>query len=726
MAAKRTFLLVLISLALLAAGPGAPRLQTGTQVSQVALTELGVEPFAALQGPFDEVTLDFSVPPNWQVQEGSALVLDLQNFFSSFVPAQGEIAQEDLVAGHLSVHLDGELIYRSVLSVNGAQQLSLPLPAAALAAQPQHTLSLGWDASASCALNLSSTVLIEPSSALALAYAEGLVTADLSQLPYPFFATYALESAGSVIVLPTDASETQVAAGLAAAAALGRWAPEQEINLVTENALSEAQRSGQHLIFVGPLEAFRSLQGVVLPHSQDATLRLPAGSRAGLGFIEAAPSPWNVQRAVLVISGGSDAAVLRAATAAGSPLILNANKDLALIPEDFQPAAQYADFESASLAQLGQSDFTFTRFGRSALTVPFYISPERSIGDTAFMDLRFAHSQLLDYLRSSLTVAVNGQAISTTRLVDQTSARHSEAVLLSPAMLKPGLNELQIRAEVVPLDLCANPAEGDHWLTVYADTNLNLPAPTDEASAPLASGEADLGDFPLPFLQAQMEGTALLLPGDDPAAWASAARLLRGLAATYQAWPLQPQVRFASATTLAGLETEQAILLGGFGDFLSDIELGDGFGIRRNGDSGEVQLSSGEVLGYAPGVPLGAAALGELPNGSPALAVLGTDAASLDAITAALTAPSFATQHDGARLLAQQGATSIQDTGAAQATAPETQTTEQAPAASGPVSTGKGIWLWPLLLLMLAAFGLVAWEQAAGWVKGRKKITAQN
>jgi hypothetical protein len=719
MAARRKFLLVLISLALVAAGRAAPALQTGTQVSQVPLTQLGLEPFAALQGPYAQVEMAFSLPPDWQALEGSAVTLDLQNFFSSFVPVQGEVTQEDLIAGHLSVRLDGELIYRNVLSANGAQQLNLPLPAAALSAGPQHRLTLDWDASASCALNLSSTVLIEPSSALTINYANSLVAADLSLLPYPFFMPGGLESAGSVIVLPTDASETQVAAGLAAAAALGRWAPEQDINLVTENALSEAQRSGQHLIFVGPLEAFRSLQGVVLPHSQDATLRLPAGSRAGLGFIEAGPSPWNVQRAVLVISGGSDAAVLRAAIASGGALILNEALNLALIPEDTQPPAARPDFESATLAQLGQGDHTFSQSQHGTLTVPFYISPERALSDAAFLDLRLAHSQLLDYVRSSITVAVNDTAVSTTRLVDQTAPRHSEVVLLPLSLLRPGLNELQISADVVPLDVCANPAEGDHWLTVYADTNLNLPNAADEEIAPLTSGEADFGNFPLPFLQAQMQGTALLLPGDDPAAWAGAARLLRGLAATYQAWPLLPQVRFASATTLAGLEAEQAILLGGFGDFLSDIELGDGFGIRRNGDSGEVQLSSGEVLGYAPGVPLGAAALGELPNGSPALAVLGTDAASLDAITAALTAPNFAAQHDGARLLAQQGATSIQDTGAAQAAAPETEATEQAPAASGPVSTGKGIWLWPLLLLMLAAFGLVAWEQAAGWVKGR-------
>lgn len=712
--------LVLASLALVAAGHAAPRLQEGAQVGEVPLTAIGAESFAVLQGPFDEIALTFQVPPNWQVQPGSTLDLNLQNFFSSFVPAQGEVSQEDLVAGNLTVTLDGEIIFRQVLSANGTQELNIPLDAAAFtAAAPTHQLNIGWDASASCDLNLSSTVLLDPESALNLTFAESAISPNLALLPYPFFTIHPLEATDSIIVLPNDPNEAQVAAGLTAAAALGRFAPDQPVNLSTESALSAADQADAHLIYVGPVESFTSLQGIVLPHRNDATLRLPASSRAELGFVEVARSPWNVQRAILVVSGGSDAAVLRAATAVGSPLLANTAGDLALVDENALVPTDPADFESAPFGQLGQTDITFTHFGSGDISIPFYISPERVISDTAFLDLRFAHSQLLDYLRSSLTVSVNGEAIGTVRLADQSAARHSEIMLLSPSVLRPGLNQLDISADVQPLNICAGANEGNHWLTVFSDSNLNLPT---NQSAEAAEGELRFDNFPLPFLADQMRGTALMLPADDPAAWASAARLLRGLAASYQTWPLQPQIHFGNTTAFATTTAAQVILVGGFNDFLSDPEVQAAFGIRRTGAaSGELQLSSGAVVPYAADVPLGAAALGTLqaPAG-PALAIFATSPATLDQAVGLVSAPAFAEQNRGVTLIAFQDTTAIRDNGALapaeQAQGEGSETTAEPPQ---PVSTGKGFWLLPLLILMLAAFGLAVWAEAAEWIKSR-------
>ncbi|UYN90495.1 MAG: cellulose biosynthesis cyclic di-GMP-binding regulatory protein BcsB [Anaerolineales bacterium] len=719
MATAKRFALLLLALSLLASIPAAPALQTGTQVSEITLTQLGAEPFAALQGPYSSLALTFTTPPNWDPQTGSTLTLDLQSFFSSFVPAQGEVAQQNLVAGHISVRLDGTVLHRSVLSTNGEQQLSLALEPALLAAGPQHTLNIDWDASASCQLNLSSTVLLQPSSMLSLSYAETAVEPALAQLPYPFFSADALQHPGTLIVLPPNPTQGQVAAALTVAAALGRFAPQQPIELAIESALNEDNLADKHLVYVGQLELFRDLQSPTLPHNQDATLRQPAANRAGLGFIEVARSPWNIQRAILVVSGGSEAAVQRAALAVGSPLVLNDRGNIAYVPQDTKPSLQPTDTLASNFSQLGQTDFTFTRFGRSELRVPFYISPDRAVSDAAFLDLRFAHSQLLDYLRSSVTVQVNGQAISTTRLVDQTAARHSEVTLLPASILKPGMNELLISADVVPLDLCANPAEGDHWLTIYADSLISIPTSND----PLVRTELTLGEFPLPFLHNSMQGTALLLPDNDPQAWANAARLLRGLAASYQAWPLLPSVQIGSSSAaFASAGADNIIILGNFDDFLSDLEMQTLFAVQRAGDSGEVALSNGSRLGYSPSVPLAIASLNRLPNGDTAsLALLGNTPASLQGVVEALTAPSFPNRSNGVLLMAQQGATAIQDTRPAASGQPQaTAAAELAPSASGPVSTGKGVWLWPLLALMLVAFGLIIWEQMSGWVKRKR------
>ncbi len=721
MAAAKHLTLLVLALGLLASVPAAPALQTGAQLREIPLTQLGAEPFAALQGPYSRLALTFTTPPNWDPQTGSTLTLDLQSFFSSFVPAQGEVAQQNLVGGHISVRVDGTVLHRAVLSTNGEQQISLALEPGLLAAGWQHSLDIDWDASASCQFNLSSTVLVQPSSLLSISYAEAAVEPALAQLPYPFYSADALEHPGTLIVLPAEPTQGQIAAALTVAAALGRFAPQQAIELAVENALSEEQLAQKHLVYVGQLESFRQLQSPTLPHNQDATLRQPAANRAELGFIEVARSPWNIQRAILVVSGGSEAAVQRAALAVGSPLVLNDRGSLAYVPQDTQPSLQPTDTLASSFSQLGQTDFTFTRFGRSELRVSFYISPDRAVSDAAFLDLRFAHSQLLDYLRSSVTVHVNGQAVSTTRLVDQTAPRHSEVTLLPASILKPGMNELVISADVVPLDLCANPAEGDHWLTIYADSLISVPTSND----PQAAAQLTLGEFPRPFLHNGMQDTALLLPEDDPDAWANAARLLRGLAASYQAWPLQPSVLVGSSSAaFAGAEGDSIILLGNFDDFLSDLEMQSLFAVERAGQSGELALGDGSRLGYSPTVPLAIASLSRLAavNNADALALLGNTPASLQAVVEAVTAPGFPSRSNGVLLLAQQGNTAIQDTQPAASGQPQaTAVAELTQPSSGPVSTGKGFWLWPLLALLLAAFGLVVWEQMAGWVRRKKR-----
>lgn len=715
---KFTLFLFVFGLGLVAAKQGGPRLQEGSLVSEVALTELGVEPFEVLQGPFDEVTLTFQVPANWQVQDFNSLELSLQNFFSSFVPAQGEVNQEALIAGNINVVLDDQLIYRSVLSVSGQQDLSIPLSAAMFnASQPTHELILRWDASASCDLNLSSTILIRPESALVLTHADLGFSADLSQLPYPFFSHHALEDTPTLIVLPAAASETQVAAALSVAASLGRLAPENEINITSEDRLIDDDLANFNLIFVGPLESFTSLDGIALPHADNDRLNLPISNRPELGYIELAASPWNPSLGLLVVSGTTDKALLNAAVQSGSgQLVANSAGNLALVEPDTELGESFVDLPTATFAQLAQDDATFESFGNSQLDIPFYLSPDRAVSENAFLDLRFAHSQLLDYLRSSLTVSINGEPVSGVRLADQSAARHSELILLAPSVLKPGLNHLQISAIVVPLNSCASETESNHWLTVYSDSTLNLPSAEDQI-LPSAAHDT-FAHFPAPFLQDQMQNTTLLVPSDTPEYWGRAAELLRGLAATQ--WPLLPDVRFAGAVSANSLQNRSLIFLGGFDDFLSEAPVAAAFSIQSLAPSrGQITLSSGETVAYEPGTELSFLGAGQIEGSSgAALAVFGTSPASLEQAITLLADPAFEQQSRNTQALVIQGATVIRDNGAQAAVAPaETATPTDQPAA--PVSTGKGWWLGLVGLLFFAAFLLLVWGELSAFIKSR-------
>jgi len=715
---KFILLAFVFSLGLVAANQGAPRLQEGSLVSEIALTDLGAEPFEVLQGPFDEVHLTFQVPANWQVQDFSSLNLSLQNFFSSFVPAQGEVNQEALIAGNINLVLDGNLIFRSVLSVSGQQDLSIPLsPAMFSAPQRTHELIIRWDASASCDLNLSSTILIRPESALVLTHADLGFSADLSQLPFPFFSHHALEDTNTLIVLPASANETQVAAALSAAASLGRSVPEDDIRITTEDRVTDAELSSHNLIFVGQVESFTSLDGVSLPHADNDRLNLPISNRPELGYIELTASPWNPSLGLLVVSGTTDAALLKAAVQSGSgELVLNSAGNLALVEPDSELSENFVDLPTATFAQLTQEDATFESFGNSQIEIPFYVSPDRAVSENAFLDLRFAHSQLLDYLRSSLTVSINAEPVSGVRLADQSAARHSELILLSPSVLKPGLNHLQIAASVVPLNSCASETESNHWLTIYSDSSLNLPS-AEEQTQPSAS-HTTFAQFPAPFLQDQMQNITLLVPSNAPEYWSAAAQLLRGLAATQ--WPLLPDVRYAGAVSASSLENRNLIFLGSFDDFLNDAAVASAFSIQPlSAGHGQITLSSGQTVAYEPGTELSFLGVGQIEGSSgAALAVFSSSPASLAPAITLLTDPAFEQGSRNTQALVIQGATVIRDNGAQAAAAPaETATPTDQPAA--PVSTGKGWWLGLVGLLFFAAFLLLVWGELSAFIKSR-------
>lgn len=691
--------IVAILLALLLSA-AAPALQT----AGIPLTSIGAEPFEALQGPFDQLSLKFQMPGHWRLQEGSTLTLSLQSFFSSFVPAQAEASAEELVAGNVSVLVDGNLVQRDVLSQNGELVLTIPLsPTVFSAPGPDHDLTIAWDASASCDLNLSSTVIINPDSALLLQHIEGTYTPNLEALPFPFFTNNALEQPGTLIVVPDNPSEEQLAAALIAAAGLGRNSAD-EIEIVTEPQLAPSERATHHLIFVGPAAGFTSLAAMNLPHESTGRSTEPS-----FGFVEIAVSPWNSGLGLLVISGGSDAAMVNAARHAGSgTLLVNNSGSFAAIEGEAQLLPPQ-DAQLASFDQLGTADINFEQYGRTEFNIPFYVNPDRSISQQAYIDLRFAHSRLLDYLRSGLTISLNGAPLSSARLSDQTAGRHSEVVLLSPTNLRGGWNELTVAADLLPLDLCASEQESQHWMTIFGDSTMNLP--TAEA-APPANDRATLGDLS-PFFAGGLQKSTLMLPSNRAGAWSAAGNLLRDMAA--HTWPLQPQVSFNQSLPAADEENSSLVFFGWFEDFAALPGVSASF--SADPAAGAVTLSTGQQIPYPADTSIGMLQTSQLPDGRPALAVWGNSAGGLQNAAGLLASQEFEQQNSNASLIVLQDQTILRDEGIAVSGEQELEAEEElaAPAAS----TGKGAYLYLVLALLVFAVGLVIWEQSYPYLRKR-------
>ncbi|MBI4299747.1 MAG: cellulose biosynthesis cyclic di-GMP-binding regulatory protein BcsB [Chloroflexi bacterium] len=154
---------------------------------------------------------------------------------------------------------------------------------------------------------------------------------DLSLLPFPFLSSRVMSGAaqpGTTLILPDDPSQWQEA--LQMAFELGRRSTGDLVILpaMPISQLDETTRSRSDLIFYGPWEAnpvfrlpealpaLRADEGGVAFKRRLETL-IAMDSEPQIGAVEIMPSPWNKERALLVISGSSPETIAWASAAIG-------------------------------------------------------------------------------------------------------------------------------------------------------------------------------------------------------------------------------------------------------------------------------------------------------------------------------------------------------------------------------------------------------------------------
>ena len=166
---------------------------------------------------------------------------------------------------------------------------------------------------------------LDPDSTVQLASTTSQPALDISNLPYPFIQHGT--PAGSLLVLPDDAAGMEYA--LQPAVEMGRHStgPTTEILAATASSLTDEMKASYHLLAYGLPDDNRLIAAaaerlpVALGPGADRSVRGPRSvllsvrDAANLGVLELVPSPWNADRALLVISGTSAAAVRQAPTA---------------------------------------------------------------------------------------------------------------------------------------------------------------------------------------------------------------------------------------------------------------------------------------------------------------------------------------------------------------------------------------------------------------------------
>ncbi len=498
----------------------------------LTFAELGLKN-TLLEGPYDSLTARFSLPVNWQPLSGAMLHLDLVTAYNTVTGSNG-LASE-VAGGTIDITLNDVLVTSLVLNWIGEKHIDIPVPTAALAlprGQERHRLALFLDAAIDCDIEFHhTTVMVSDQSYLYLPHTLVSPATDLSRLPWPFFTSNSVITNTALLVVPDDPSEQELQAALVASAAFGRMSNgELLLNLAPVGELTDELRASSNLIFVGKPGAFSLLNDAALPlpivnSSFDSPI-----VQVDDGVLQEAFSPWNSGNMLLLVSGNSDAGVIKAAQALSTGEVrLSASPDLVVVADvrESIPEAEAAP-NDRTFADLGYDTLTLSGVGAQSAEYRFYIPPGFSPGGDATLNLVSSHSTLFDYTGSTMMVALNGTTVGSLAFNDENAGQTEETFDLPANLFRPGGNRLVITVNLVPQNFCAFFSAGADqtsalWVTIHNHSLLHLPLmPAGEMMERLS----DLRFYPYPFISSPtLATTGFLLAQSDANGWDMAQKI---------------------------------------------------------------------------------------------------------------------------------------------------------------------------------------------------------
>jgi hypothetical protein len=466
----------------------------------------------------------FSVPADWELIEGAALRLDLTTFVSS----QPSSDAATLPGGSVVITLNGIQLSSLQIDRSADLQITLPISLTALAAvrpDGRHDLRIALDTFDSCAPTAIPEVgaVVRASSGIALPHRTVAPPIDLNRLPRPIYQGSFVPDRAT-LVLPDAPTADELRAALITAASFGQMTGGQlTLSTTTIGLLAPEVRSAEHLIFVGKAGAFPTLRLASLPAPVDGQNYRAAGALADDGLVQMAVSPWNTARAVMVVGGNSDAAVVKASQAISSGTMRVAGRsNLALVSNINPPSVDRVLTVDQSLLDLGYPYRVLSQSSNNA-DYRFIVPLGQTLAEDGYFDLVFNHTALVDFEQSGVAVGLNGIPIGSVRFSEETTSLSRSRIEIPASALRAGVNTLSVRASFVPKTACADLQQIDVWMTVWPESLLHMPL---RLSQPAARQTLDLGDYPAPFsLTPTLSGAAFVVRSDDTTAWKVAAQL---------------------------------------------------------------------------------------------------------------------------------------------------------------------------------------------------------
>jgi hypothetical protein len=516
--------------------------------ASVPFSDLGYRE-KTLLSPYDFTSVLFSVPPSWTLMPGGEIELHYDVFLSG-ADVNTLMNAKSPFGGNLLVTFNRQLIGSISLNEIGSHTARLEIPATALASTREdgrHQLTISLDARFSCDYDITARVVINPLSLFNLVYEESSPELDLARLPAPFYLENSFIPDNTLVVVPDDPSALEIQSALNIMAGFGSMiGADYNMELISAGQLSDLDPTLYHMIFIGTPDQLGILSGANLqtPITNGKFAEMPPESEND-GVVQLTLSPWNPNKVVMMVSGNSDEAVIKASQAVSSGRIfIYKDPTLAFVSSVQMLSETLPIVEDFTFENLGYVTETLSGIGVKSREYIFYASKEQLFTKEGYIDLVYYHSGLLDYGMSSFSVNLNGQAIASTPFSKESEQVTTLHIKIPPGILRFGENRLDITASMIIIPSCDNSGFSDPWFTISNQSNVHLPvAESPIFVEPLLK---DLKFFPELFVtHSDLGDIAFIFPKLDVASWKIAGKISYNLGRQFN--PLIANLRAAYA-----------------------------------------------------------------------------------------------------------------------------------------------------------------------------------
>ncbi|NWF71319.1 MAG: cellulose biosynthesis cyclic di-GMP-binding regulatory protein BcsB [Chloroflexi bacterium] len=458
------------------------------------------------------------IPDDWEPTGTNILYLNIEYFEDTSAVIGADFAPPVTT---LDVRINDQLIASVPFTAAnvGQQTLQIVLPNNVLAnpVRRVHTITLEMDARDACRVRLESRMFIRADQSFVhFEYREYLPTLDLSQYPRPLFNNRRIvnEFESAWLVMPPQASAADYQASASVSAGLGLLTgAELQLRIVTSDTLNENDRQANHLLLIGRIGENPMIDDLyarnLLPTTlgDDGQLRFRDNPiNPADGVVQVISNPENPRRAIFVITGQSDIALLKAAQAlAGRPSVLGLGGTLAIVSDTsplFHPPLGTVFETAASFEQLGVTeDIVLSGIGTQFFEVEFTLPFGGVLSPDAYVNVLYNYSQILAETNATFSVYINAVPIASAPLpaigpnTPQPQGYTLRAAVPPTSVQLGATNTLRLAVDV-PLDYgCEPPNREASWFTISRSSSIFLPRTSVD---PLAVAPV-VGLFPAPM-----------------------------------------------------------------------------------------------------------------------------------------------------------------------------------------------------------------------------------